>query len=107
MGKDGEYSKADLDQILQSESKVVLVDFYADWCGPCKVLGPTLEEVAKEKQDEVRVVKVNVDKSSELASFYGIRGIPTMIFFKNGQAQKTEVGNRSKSEIISKLKELS
>lgn len=99
-------TREELDQILKDETKIVLVDFWAEWCGPCKALGPTLTEIASERKDDVRIVKVNVDQSAGLAQHYGIRGIPTLIFFKDGQVKKTEVGNRSKSELLAKIKEI-
>jgi thioredoxin 1 len=87
-------------------SKPVLVDFWAEWCGPCKVLAPVLDEIAKEIGEKAIIYKVNVDENGELAQKYGIRGIPTMIFFKNGEASRTLVGVQSKEEIKKTLEEL-
>lgn len=87
-------------------NKPVLVDFWAEWCGPCRALGPILEELATEFGAKATVLKVNVDENPELAQQYGIRGIPTMIFFKNGQAAKTLVGMQPKEEIKKSLEEL-
>lgn len=92
-------------KVLKSE-KPVLVDFWAEWCGPCRALAPILEEISGEVGDKADIVKVNVDENQDLAQQYGIRGIPTLIFFKNGQAQKTLVGNQSKDEIQASLKEI-
>ena len=87
-------------------NKPVLVDFWAEWCGPCRVLGPILDEVANEIGENAKILKVNVDDNRELAEKFGIRGIPTMIFFKNGQAAKTLVGVQAKEEIKKTLEEL-
>lgn len=79
----------------------VLVDFYADWCGPCKMLGPIVEEVAAEYVGKVKFVKVNVDNSPEAAQRYGVRGIPTLILFKKGDVVETKVGALTKSQLMS------
>ena len=88
-------------------SKPVLVDFWAEWCGPCKSLAPILDEVATAMGEKANVLKVNVDENGELAGQYGIRGIPTMIFFKDGEPVKTLVGMQSKEEILKSLEEIS
>ena len=79
-------------EVLKSE-QVVLVDFWAEWCGPCRALGPKLEDLSNEMTD-VKIVKVNVDESPEAPAKYGVRGIPTMILFKNGEQLDQVVGNQ-------------
>ncbi len=93
------------EKVINSETPVV-VDFWAEWCGPCKALAPILEEISAEAGEKANVVKVNVDENSDLAAKYGIRGIPTLIFFKGGEAKKTLVGNQPKAEIQASLNEL-
>jgi thioredoxin 1 len=82
---------------------VVLADFWAPWCGPCRMVGPVLEEIAREKGEKVKVVKVNVDENPGLASNYGVMSIPTMIIFKDGQVMEQFVGALPKPVIESKL----
>ena len=77
--------------VLKAELPV-LVDFWAEWCGPCRMIGPILEDLAKEYAGRVKIVKVNVDDSSVSAATYGVRGIPTLLLFKNGELVETKVG---------------
>lgn len=77
----------------------VLVDFWAEWCGPCRMIGPALEELSEELQGKVKIVKLNIDDSPVTPARYGVRGIPTMILFKNGQPAATKVGAAPKSQI--------
>ena len=88
--------------VLEAQ-KPVLVDFWAEWCGPCKALGPVLEEVSSALADKAVIVKLNVDESRDLAAKYGIRGIPTMILFKNGEVISTLVGNQPKDVILNSI----
>ena len=92
-------------EVLKSSTPVV-VDFWAEWCGPCKALAPILDEIATEMGETAKVVKVNVDEAGELAQQYGIRGIPTLIFFKDGEVKSTLVGNQPKAEIVRSLKDI-
>ena len=89
-------------EVLNSEQPV-LVDFYADWCGPCKMLAPVIEEIANELQGKVKVGKVNVDENQDLAMEYNVMSIPTMIIFKQGKEEKRLVGLRSKSELLNEF----
>lgn len=90
--------------VLQSDIPV-LVDFWAEWCGPCKMIAPVLEEVAKEYEGRLRVAKVNVDDNSETPVKYGVRGIPNLILFKDGNVVATKVGALSKSQLTAFLEE--
>jgi len=89
-------------EVLQSQSPV-LVDYWAEWCGPCKAIAPTLEEVAKEYSGKLKVAKVNVDENQAIPRKYGIRGIPTLMLFKNGNIEATKVGALSKSQLTAFL----
>ena len=80
-------------------SGLVLVDFYAEWCGPCKMLGPVLEEVSSELTD-INIIKVNVDEHSELAQKYGVMSIPTLILFKDGQEVEKNIGFITKEDMV-------
>lgn len=90
------------EEVINSE-KPVLIDFYADWCGPCKMMSPIIDQIAEEKANSIKVGKVNVDENQELAMKYGIMSIPTLVVIKNGQVEKTFVGLRDKSEILKEL----
>ena len=106
MGKLKDVSSSSFSTDVIDSKELVLVDFWAEWCGPCKALGPILEEVASEVTGKASIVKVNVDNNPDLAQKYGIRGIPTLLFFKNGNVQSTLVGNQPKAEILKTISEL-
>ncbi len=84
--------------VLQSQLPV-LVDYWAEWCGPCKTIAPILDEVAKEYEGRVKVAKLNIDENQNTPPKYGIRGIPTLMLFKNGNVEATKVGALSKSQL--------
>jgi thioredoxin 1 len=77
----------------------VIVDFWAEWCGPCKQIGPILEEISNEKKDLINIYKLNVDENPEIPQKYGVRGIPTLMFFKDGKLLDTKVGSLPKNSI--------
>lgn len=83
----------------------VLVDFWAEWCGPCKMIGPALEEISDEMGEQVTIAKLNIDDSPGAPGKYGVRGIPTMILFNNGEPVETKVGAAPKSQLKSWLEE--
>ncbi len=90
-------------QFIEEKRGTVLVDFYADWCGPCKMLSPVLEKISKENED-IEIVKVNVDESSSLAEEYGVVNIPTMVFLKDSEIAHVQVGLLPEVEILNLLK---
>lgn len=90
-------------EILKSE-KTVLIDFYADWCGPCKMMSPIIDKIEEEMKETIKVGKINVDENQDLAMEYGVMSIPTIIILKNGEVQKTFVGITDKEEIKQFLK---
>lgn len=91
-------------EVLQSEMPV-LIDYWAEWCGPCKMIAPVLDEVASEYADKVRVAKLNIDENPGTPPKYGIRGIPTLMLFKNGEVEATKVGAVSKAQLTAFLDE--
>lgn len=89
-------------EVLQSQTPV-LVDYWAEWCGPCKMIAPILDDVAKDYAGKLKVAKLNIDENQDTPAKYGIRGIPTLMLFKDGQAAATKVGALSKSQLTAFL----
>ena len=102
-------TKAITDESFDSDviksNKPTVVDFWAEWCGPCKQIGPVLEEISDEMKEQVVIAKHNIDQEPNTPTKYGIKGIPTMLLFKGGELKATKVGATTKSNIVSWIKE--
>jgi thioredoxin 1 len=98
-------NSSEFDLLLTQQNSVV-VDFYADWCGPCRTLTPTVEKLAEDYQGKVEIVKVNVDSNPELAIRYGVSSIPTVVFIKNQQVVGRTVGLQSKGDLVKRIDQL-
>ena len=98
--------ESNFDQEVTKSAQPVLVDFWAEWCGPCKMIAPVLDEIAREKAGTVKVGKVNVDNNQSLSARYKIRSIPTLLFFKDGQLRDQITGIASKKDLLSRLESL-
>jgi thioredoxin 1 len=98
-----EFTDANFDELVLKSDKPVLVDFWAEWCGPCRMVGPIVEELAKDYEGKAVIGKVNVDENSEISGKFGIRNIPTLLVFKNGEIVDKQVGVAPKNALASKL----
>ena len=102
MGKTLELTDATFDETLKSD-KPILVDFWAEWCGPCKMIGPVVEELAGDYEGKAIVAKINVDENPQVTARFGVRSIPTLLVFKNGQIVDKSVGAVPKAQLTAKL----
>ena len=96
---------SNFDEEIKNSPVPVLVDFWAEWCGPCKQIGPVLEEISEEMKKDIIIAKHNIDEEPNTPTKYGIRGIPTMLLFKDGELKATKVGATTKSNIVEWIKE--
>jgi len=99
-------NESNFEREVTRSDKPVLVDFWAQWCGPCKLIAPLLDEIAREKADAIKVGKVNVDENQSLSSKFNIRAIPSLLFFKNGQLRDQVTGMTSKKDLLSRIEAL-
>jgi thioredoxin len=98
--------ESNFDQTISVSDVPVLVDFWASWCGPCRMIAPVLDEIAKEQGEKVRIVKIDVDANPEISNRFGIRNIPTLLFFKGGEVKDQVVGLTSKADLVGRLNAL-
>ena len=101
-----ELNDANFDEVVLKSQLPVVVDFWAEWCGPCRLVGPIVSEMAKEYEGQAVIGKVDVDNNPGISAKYGIRSIPTILFFKDGELVNKQVGAVPKSNLVSKLEEL-
>jgi thioredoxin 1 len=98
--------ESNFDREVNQTEKAVIVDFWAEWCGPCKMIAPLLDEIAREKAESVKVAKVNVDDNQSLSFKFNIRAIPSLLFFKNGQLRDQVTGMTSKKDLLGRIEAL-
>jgi thioredoxin 1 len=98
-------STGTFDEHIQSADKPVVVDFWAEWCGPCRLIAPILDEIATERGDEITIAKVNADDNPELVLRYSVQSIPTLLVFSNGNLSKRVIGARGKTQLLQELDE--
>jgi thioredoxin 1 len=98
-----EITDANFETVVKNSDKVVLVDFWAEWCGPCRMVGPIVEELAKEYDGKAVIGKLNVDNNPNVSMEFGVRNIPTILFFKNGKVVDKQVGAVPKAQLAAKL----
>ena len=103
MGSTKKVTDQTFNEDVLASDKPVLVDFWAEWCGPCKMVAPVLEEIAGQHGDKLTVAKLNIDENQETPAKHGVRGIPTLMLFKNGNVEATKVGALSKSQLTAFL----
>jgi thioredoxin 1 len=101
-----EVNDSNFDEVVLKSDKPVMVDFWAEWCGPCRMIAPSIEEISKDYTGKVIVAKCDVDNSPGVASKFGIRNIPTVLFFKNGMVADKQVGAVPKSNFVNKINNL-
>jgi len=94
---------SNFDNDIYDENKLVLVDFWAEWCGPCKMIGPIIEEIAEENKERIKVLKLNIDENKNIPIKFGIMNIPTILFFKNGKEVERIIGAHPKRNILKKI----
>ena len=93
-------NQSNFSTIIHNENKLILVDFWAEWCAPCKMLAPILEEISKDLEEKILICKVNLDENQDLASEFSIKSIPTLLLFENGKLKDTKVGLLSKMDLL-------